>query len=95
MFPEAKYEEFSLATRPADAIILFSDGIPDAQNAAGEMFGDELLMKVISGNQHRSASEIASTVLDKVTRFRDDDDRFDDETVDVLKVVDGPAPSGE
>jgi phosphoserine phosphatase RsbU/P len=95
MFPEAKYEEFSLATRPGDSVIFFSDGIPDAQNAEGAMFGDELLMKVIRENQHKSASEIASTILDEVTKFQGDVDRFDDETVVVLKVLDGPAPVAE
>ena len=90
MFPEAKYEEFSLATRPGDSIIFFSDGIPDAQNAAGEMFGDEMLMQVVSENQHKSASELASTILDEVTKFQGDVDRFDDETVVVLKVLEGP-----
>jgi phosphoserine phosphatase RsbU/P len=91
MFPEAKYEEFSLSTRPGDSIIFFSDGIPDAQNAAGEMFGDERLMQVIRENQHKSASEIASAILGEVTTFQGGVDRFDDETVVVLKVIE-PAP---
>jgi sigma-B regulation protein RsbU (phosphoserine phosphatase) len=95
MFPEAKYEEFSLATRPGDSIIFFSDGIPDAQNGDGEMFGDEMLMKVIAENQDKSASEMASTILDEVTKFQGEVDRFDDETVVVLKVLDGPPPSTE
>jgi sigma-B regulation protein RsbU (phosphoserine phosphatase) len=95
MFPEAKYEEFSLATRPGDSIIFFSDGIPDAQNSEGLMFGDELLMKVIAENQDKSASEMASTILDEVTKFQGDMDRFDDETVVVLKVIDGPPTQAE
>jgi len=95
MFPEAKYEEFSLATRPGDSIIFFSDGIPDAQNAAGEMFGDELLMKVVTENQHKSASELAETILDEVTKFQGDVDRFDDETVVVLRVLEGPPPQSD
>jgi sigma-B regulation protein RsbU (phosphoserine phosphatase) len=90
MFPEAKYEEFSLATRPGDSIVFFSDGIPDAQNEAGEMFGDELLMKVIFENQHKSATDLADTILDEVTKFQGDVDRFDDETVVVLRVLDAP-----
>jgi len=94
MFPEATYEEFSLATRPGDAILFFSDGIPDAQNAAGEMFGDLMLMRVVRENQHKSAAEIASTILDEVTQFQGDTDRFDDETVVVLKVIEpGETPS--
>jgi sigma-B regulation protein RsbU (phosphoserine phosphatase) len=94
MFPEAEYEEFSLSTRPGDSIIFFSDGIVDAQNPEGEMFGDELLMQVIRDNQHRSAQELAETILSAVTRFQGDTDRFDDETVVVLRVIepaDAPA----
>ncbi len=90
MFPEAKYEEFSLATRPGDSIVFFSDGIVDAQNSAGEMFGDEMLIKVVSDNQHKSASELAGAILDEVTKFQGDVDRFDDETVVVLRVLDPP-----
>ncbi len=51
------------------------------------MFGDELLMKVIQDNQHKSAADIAATILDEVTKFQGDVDRFDDETVVVLKVI--------
>jgi sigma-B regulation protein RsbU (phosphoserine phosphatase) len=94
MFPSAKYDEFSLATRPGDSIIFFSDGIPDAQNAAGEMFGDELLMKVVTENQHKSAADLAETILAEVTKFQGDVDRFDDETVVVLKVIEeSPLPA--
>jgi len=87
MFPVAEYEEFSLSTRPGDSFIFFSDGIVDAQNAEGEMFGDDRLTQVIRDNQHRSASDLAETILEEVTKFQGDTDRFDDETVVVLRVI--------
>ncbi|AXC14435.1 Serine phosphatase RsbU, regulator of sigma subunit [Acidisarcina polymorpha] len=93
MFPAAKYEEFSLATRPGDSIIFFSDGIVDAQNSSDEMFGDEMLVKVVRENQHKSADEMATTILEEVTKFQGDVDRFDDETVVVLKVLAPPDPA--
>jgi phosphoserine phosphatase RsbU/P len=95
MFPEAEYEEFSLSTRPGDSFIFFSDGIVDAQNSAGEMFGDELLIQVVRENQHKSASELAETILAEVTKFQGDVDRFDDETVVVLRVIEPPETSAE
>ena len=49
LFPVSNYEEFTLSTSPGDAIIFFSDGIVDAQNAAGEMFGDKRLMELVRG----------------------------------------------
>jgi sigma-B regulation protein RsbU (phosphoserine phosphatase) len=95
MFPEADYEEFSLSTRPGDSFIFFSDGIVDAQNSAGEMFGDELLMQVVRENQHKSASDLAEAILDEVTKFQGDVDRFDDETVVVLRVIEPSQTSAE
>ena len=88
MFPGAKYEEFSLATRPGDAIIFFSDGIVDAQNANGDMFGNERLVEIVRRNQQRSAANIADAILSEVGKFQSSIERFDDETVVVLKVID-------
>ncbi len=91
MFPGATYEEFSLSTRPGDAIIFFSDGIVDAQSSTGDMFGNERLVEVVRKNQHRSASNIADAILSEVGKFQNSTERFDDETVVVLRVIDPPA----
>ena len=90
MFPSAKYEEFSLATRPGDSIIFFSDGIVDAQNAAGEMFGDERLIEIVRKWQRKPASQMADAIFGEIAKFQDGMDRFDDETVVVLRVLDAP-----
>ena len=50
MFPNVKYEEFSLSTQPGDSLIFFSDGITDAQNADGDMFGDDRLKAIVKKN---------------------------------------------
>jgi phosphoserine phosphatase RsbU/P len=91
MFPAVKYEEFTLSTQPGDSIIFFSDGIPDAQNAAGELFGDERLMNIIRKNQSKSATKLADAILAEVGKFQDGVDRFDDETVVVLRVTEPQA----
>ncbi|HEY0796872.1 MAG TPA: SpoIIE family protein phosphatase [Acidisarcina sp.] len=90
MFPAVQYEEFTLSTRPGDSIIFFSDGIPDAQNSAGELFGDERLMSVVRKNQSKSAIKLADAILAEVGKFQNGVDRFDDETVVVLRVIDPP-----
>lgn len=87
LFPDVKYEEFSLSTQPGDALIFFSDGIVDAQNAEGDMFGEERLRCVVKENQHRPASKIADAILGEVGKFQKGKERFDDETVVVLRVL--------
>ncbi len=86
LFREANYEQFTLSTRPGDAIVFFSDGIVDAQNAAGDMFGDRRLIEVVKEHIHASATELADAIMHEVGRFQAGFDRFDDETVVVLRV---------
>ncbi len=39
LFEEADYEEFTFQAKPGDMFVFFSDGILDASNKTGEMFG--------------------------------------------------------
>ena len=86
LFPDVTYEELSLSTEPGDAIVFVSDGILDAENAEGEMYGQERLFSLLRGHRDHSAQELANTILADVSRFLGDQDRFDDETIVVLKV---------
>jgi len=86
MFPNVTYEEFSVATQPGDAIVFVSDGILDADNAEGESYGEERLSTMLCAHRDRPAQEIADAILSDVSRFQGDHDRFDDETIIVLRV---------
>ncbi len=87
MFPNATWEEFSISTQPGDSVVFFSDGIVDAQNSTGEMFGNERLVATVKKHHHKSASRLAESILTDVGRFQGKRDRFDDETVVVLRVI--------
>jgi phosphoserine phosphatase RsbU/P len=73
-------------TQPGDVVVFVSDGILDAENAQNEMYGSERLSGILCGNRDRSASQIADAILSDVTRFQDGKDRFDDETIIILRV---------
>ena len=87
LFPNAEYEEFTLSTRPGDRIVFFSDGIVDAVNDAGEMFGDERLNAVLKSPTYSTAASTVDAILKAVTDFQAGADHFDDETVVVLCVL--------
>jgi sigma-B regulation protein RsbU (phosphoserine phosphatase) len=86
MFPEAEYEEFSVATQPGDAFVFVSDGITDAENAQGEMYGTERLCEMLCGHRHQPAGQIAEAIFSDVALFQSGQPRFDDETILVLRV---------
>ena len=86
MFPDIGYEELHVVAEPGDAFIFVSDGITDAENSSGEMFGNDRLTEALCGYRELPASEIAAKIFADVARFQAGKDRFDDETILVLRV---------
>ncbi|MEA2260078.1 MAG: phosphoserine phosphatase RsbU/P [Acidobacteriaceae bacterium] len=89
MFKDVSYEEFTLSTRPGDAIIFFSDGIVDAVNDKEEMFGDARLTALVTSHLKSTAQEMVDAIYQELSTFQGGVERFDDETVIVLKVLPG------
>lgn len=87
LFPNVVYEEFTLSTQPGDMIVFFSDGIPDAENAAGEMFGTDRLLQVLESQVEPTAASTVEAILKAVSDFQSGVEHFDDETVVVLRVL--------
>jgi phosphoserine phosphatase RsbU/P len=90
MFKDVNYEEFTLSTRPGDAVIFFSDGIVDAVNDKEEMFGDERLKAIVARELKNTSQGMVDAVYNELSLFQGGVERFDDETVIVLKVLPGP-----
>jgi phosphoserine phosphatase RsbU/P len=86
LFPGVTYEEISVSAEPGDAIVFISDGILDAENAAGEMYGQDRLATLLCSHREQPAARIADAILADVAQFQGGHDRFDDETIIVLRV---------
>jgi len=87
LFPDVQYEEFTISTRPGDLLVFLSDGITDAENDAGEMFGTERLQMVLESRHHQSAAATVESILRAVSDFQSGVEHFDDETLVVLRVL--------
>ncbi|MGH9605172.1 MAG: SpoIIE family protein phosphatase [Terracidiphilus sp.] len=86
LFPDVTYEELSVATQPGDVLLFVSDGILDAENEQEEMYGQDRLSGLLCAHRDKPAQETADAILADVTRFQGAHDRFDDETIIVLRV---------
>jgi sigma-B regulation protein RsbU (phosphoserine phosphatase) len=87
LFPDVEYEEFTLSTRTGDLIVFFSDGIPDAENAKGDMFGTDRLVKVLKAPRQPTAASMVDAILKAVSDFQSGTEHFDDETLVVLRAL--------
>jgi sigma-B regulation protein RsbU (phosphoserine phosphatase) len=89
LFPKAEYDELTIQTKPGDVLVFFSDGIVDALNAEGEMFGTERLEAVLRNHPSgcHSAQATVDAILAAVAAFQSGTAHFDDETLVVLRVL--------
>jgi sigma-B regulation protein RsbU (phosphoserine phosphatase) len=83
-----QYEEKQKSGLTRGQIIVFgTDGIWEAHNARGEIFGKESLFEIIRQYAAKSAKEIVASIIDSLNRFRLDVIPEDDVTLVVVKVV--------
>jgi serine phosphatase RsbU (regulator of sigma subunit) len=68
-------------------IILFSDGIFEARNATGQMFGKDAIKKIIRKQANLSAKEMLDSVFQEVIQFQGGNEFEDDATMAVIKIV--------
>ena len=66
--------------------MFFSDGILDATNRAGDLFGRTRLEKIISNCADNSADSIVKSVFKAVAEHAAGVETFDDETVVAIRV---------
>ncbi|MGL4498810.1 MAG: SpoIIE family protein phosphatase [Planktothrix sp.] len=68
-----------------DGIVLYTDGITEAQNMQKKFYGMEKLCQIISQNWHGEAELIKNAVVDDVNLFMGGQKQFDDITLLVIK----------
>ncbi len=71
---------------PGDMLILYTDGITEANNKVYEEFGEERLFSIAERNAHRSPQDFIDIVFAEVNRFRDGMEPSDDATMLVVKL---------
>jgi phosphoserine phosphatase RsbU/P len=86
LFDDAEYDEFIFQAEPEDVFVFFSDGILDATNKAGDLFGRTRLEKVVAECSHNSAESMVKSVFKAATEHAKGVETFDDQTVVAIKV---------
>jgi sigma-B regulation protein RsbU (phosphoserine phosphatase) len=67
---DSEYPVCSVPLEPSDRFLLYTDGVTETENAAGETFGDRQLEQVVRNNQSQPASELSRQVLSELQRWR-------------------------
>lgn len=86
ILPDRRYRDRRVGLRPCDQLILFTDGITEAANPAGERFGCARLDRLLRPC-HRDADALLGRVLGALDRFTDGQPMQDDRTLVVAKIA--------
>jgi sigma-B regulation protein RsbU (phosphoserine phosphatase) len=68
-------------------LLLFTDGVVEAQNPAGEEYSVQRLARIVSSHLQQTPSELIDTIYASVIEFQGTSVLADDLTLVVLKVL--------
>ncbi len=87
IFPETRYVQGEVKLAAGDRLVCFTDGITEAANGAGELFGEERLLRLLVDHREQDASELREMILGAVADFSEGSFQ-DDVTLVALAVRD-------
>jgi len=85
MFCDSSFVSSGVLLAPGETLLLFTDGVTEANDAEGSEFGTERLRASINGSAAGHPTELLQTCVNAVAAFRNGTARNDDLTMLALK----------
>jgi sigma-B regulation protein RsbU (phosphoserine phosphatase) len=87
LFPRCAYQQDAIALRAGDLLILYTDGMSEAENPAGEDWGEDALIAAARAGAALPPAEMISGLLDAADAFAAGAPQHDDMTLVVARVT--------
>ena len=81
---ENEWGQNEIVISHGEMLLMYTDGVTDAQNTAGEFIDRKIILSTLQQNLGKTAQEVQMNILDRVHRFVGDAPRFDDLTLVIL-----------
>lgn len=82
---DMKYKDYELKLSPGDALFVYTDGVPEANDAAGAFFGTDRMEEALNLAQPGHPKDILMKVRESVETFAGGAEQFDDMTMMCLE----------
>jgi serine phosphatase RsbU (regulator of sigma subunit) len=86
LYPGQGYREATVSMTTGDLLFFYTDGLVEAENAKGDMFGAERLQALLEAEQAQHIDTVLERVDQAVRSFRGGAEPFDDATMMALRV---------
>jgi serine phosphatase RsbU (regulator of sigma subunit) len=84
---DCDYQETTVSLKTGDTVVLYTDGIVEAMDEAGEMYGFDRFIDVIDKNKALDADALLRKLMADVTHFVGDAEQHDDLTIVVVNKI--------
>ena len=81
----ATWQEHTTYLQPGDVLVIYTDGVTDAQNRYSEFFGEDRMLEAARSSTDQTAADIIATLLESIRCFGQGMPQFDDITLSVVK----------
>lgn len=88
----APHLTYTLTLEEGSLLVLYTDGVTEAHNKHGEMFGEERLKNLVASLTHHNAEEAVQSIMFSIKSFVKDCQQHDDITLLVLKTPKAHGP---
>ncbi|MFA5012331.1 MAG: PP2C family protein-serine/threonine phosphatase [Ignavibacteria bacterium] len=85
LIKNADYSVFKEEFKEGNIVVIYSDGITDAKNRAGEFYGNEKMKSVILQNKELSAKALGEQIVEDIFQFTGQTRQNDDISIIVMK----------
>ena len=89
MFVDTQFAATKFQLAKDDILVAYTDGITEAANASGDMWGLERLERLLRSCSRMAPNEIVERILAEVSEFANGEPQSDDVTLLVMKVQEG------
>jgi sigma-B regulation protein RsbU (phosphoserine phosphatase) len=91
LFSGATYSDEDTRLEPGDVLVVYSDGVTEALNLAGDEYGDARLAEVTTAHRAAPLDQLLQSIITSVQTFANGASQSDDVTVLVLRYLGPPA----
>ena len=81
LFEDFNYEMQTTTLLPGSALFLYTDGLTEARNAQGQLFGRGSVLKMIADSGATAPKQLVETAIAEVKRFSENTEQSDDLTL--------------
>ena len=87
LMPEFLFQEETVGLQPGEMVVIYSDGVTEAENEIEDQFGEKRLQEIIRQNKSLSSGQLLSTICDAVAEFSGPKKQNDDITLVIIKAL--------